>query len=87
MPRAAFFTGCAALLLAGCAATSETVELKPTETVTTPATVAADPEPVRDTRADLRSTVAAAGDIMLGTDFPENRLADDDGARLAKPRA
>ena len=27
-------------------------------------------------------TVAAGGDIMLGTDFPENRLADDDGASL-----
>jgi hypothetical protein len=24
-------------------------------------------------------TVAAVGDIMLGTDFPDNRLADDDG--------
>jgi hypothetical protein len=27
-------------------------------------------------------TVAAGGDIMLGTDFPENRLPDDDGASL-----
>ena len=27
-------------------------------------------------------TVAAVGDIMLGTDFPEHRLADDDGASL-----
>ncbi|UCC14086.1 MAG: CapA family protein [Gammaproteobacteria bacterium] len=27
-------------------------------------------------------TVAAAGDIMLGTDFPQNRLADDDGVSL-----
>jgi hypothetical protein len=26
--------------------------------------------------------VAAVGDIMLGTDYPENRLADDDGASL-----
>ncbi len=26
--------------------------------------------------------VAAVGDIMLGTDFPKNRLADDDGASL-----
>jgi len=28
----------------------------------------------------MRVTLAATGDIMLGTDFPENRLADDDGA-------
>lgn len=27
-------------------------------------------------------TVAAVGDIMLGTDFPENRLPDDDGHSL-----
>lgn len=27
-------------------------------------------------------TIAAVGDIMLGTDFPENRLPDDDGASL-----
>jgi len=31
-------------------------------------------------REQLRFVVAAAGDIMLGTDYPENRLADDDGA-------
>ena len=29
-----------------------------------------------------RITVAAAGDIMLGTDYPNNHLADDDGASL-----
>ena len=28
----------------------------------------------------MRVSLAAVGDIMLGTDFPENRLADDDGA-------
>lgn len=35
--------------------------------------------PVADTKG-LR--IAAVGDIMLGTDFPENHLADDDGASL-----
>jgi len=34
------------------------------------------PEPVRDTR---RITIAAVGDMMLGTDYPENILPDDDG--------
>jgi poly-gamma-glutamate capsule biosynthesis protein CapA/YwtB (metallophosphatase superfamily) len=29
--------------------------------------------------ASMRITVAGAGDIMLGTDFPENHLPDDDG--------
>ena len=27
----------------------------------------------------MRVTIAAVGDLMLGTDFPENRLPDDDG--------
>jgi hypothetical protein len=30
-------------------------------------------------RACLKITVASAGDMMLGTDFPENHLPDDDG--------
>ena len=29
--------------------------------------------------ASMRITIAGAGDIMLGTDFPENHLPDDDG--------
>ena len=31
-------------------------------------------------------TLAAVGDIMLGTDFPENILPDDDGVRLPRCR-
>jgi poly-gamma-glutamate capsule biosynthesis protein CapA/YwtB (metallophosphatase superfamily) len=34
------------------------------------------PEP---DRSQMRITVAAVGDMMLGTDYPENRLPDDDG--------
>ena len=34
------------------------------------------PEPPVDTR---RITIAAVGDMMLGTDYPENILPDDDG--------
>ena len=34
------------------------------------------PEPPADTR---RITIAAVGDMMLGTDYPENILPDDDG--------
>ncbi len=36
-------------------------------------------QPERDL-STLRLSVAAVGDIMLGTDFPEDRLAEDDGA-------
>lgn len=67
-----------ALLVAGCAVTPQTSEpaapavMKQPEPVAQPA-----PVPVIDNR---RFTIAAVGDIMLGTDFPENRLADDDGA-------
>lgn len=32
-------------------------------------------------------SVAAVGDIMLGTDFPENHLADDDGVSLLEEAA
>ncbi len=32
-------------------------------------------------------TIAAVGDIMLGTDFPKNHLPDDDGASLLAPMA
>lgn len=38
------------------------------------------PAPRAPDYAALRVTVAAVGDIMLGTDYPEHRLADDDGA-------
>ena len=41
-----------------------------------------EPEPATDAadRARARITVAAVGDMMLGTDYPENHLPDDDGA-------
>ena len=40
-----------------------------------------------DAPAPRPLVVAAVGDVMLGTDFPENRLADDDGASLLAPAA
>ena len=66
-----------ALLAAGCATVPE--QPAPAEPAALPAepATAALTDSVRD---GLRFTVAAVGDIMLGTDFPENRLADDDGA-------
>jgi hypothetical protein len=44
-------------------------------TVVTPAPV---PQPAADS-SHKRITLAAVGDMMLGTDFPENHLPDDDG--------
>ncbi|MEL7312081.1 MAG: CapA family protein [Pseudomonadota bacterium] len=35
-------------------------------------------EPERPDPETLRLTIAAAGDMMLGTDYPDNRLPDDD---------
>lgn len=40
----------------------------------------ADPAPPpRPKPAPMQLTIAAVGDMMLGTDYPENRLPDDDG--------
>jgi hypothetical protein len=66
--------------VAGCAAPP------PPEPVTTPDPVpvvpAAEPAPVPPPAPDQshkRITIAAVGDMMLGTDYPENHLPDDDG--------
>ncbi len=74
-----------ALVLSGCATGPEPV---PEET----AEIAAPqgPELVAETvdeiaarelaaKKEVRVTVAAVGDMMLGTDYPDNRLPDDDG--------
>ena len=79
---------CAALLVAGCAAEPPTAG--PEEPVTTvPAEVAPEevqPEPRRTEvprslprKSPRTFTVASVGDMMLGTDYPENHLPDDDG--------
>ncbi len=72
----------ALLVLAGCASAPPAPEPGPSaapETVAEPepAPPAPPPEPAR---RDLRITFAAVGDMMLGTDYPENHLPDDDAA-------
>ena len=66
-----------ALVLTGCASA-------PTERTTAPVEAATPTEePVAEITPDyaaMRITIAGTGDIMLGTDFPENHLPDDDGA-------
>ncbi len=72
------------LLLAACAATPPPTPEEPVvgaplearpDTEPTPEP-APPPQPDKSTR---RITIAAVGDMMLGTDFPENHLPDDDG--------
>jgi len=80
------------LLVSACNSTTVTA---PAAERQVPATASAPPAPVRTaepqaapqrtstTKPDLRLLrVAMVGDIMLGTDFPESRLAADDGASL-----
>jgi poly-gamma-glutamate capsule biosynthesis protein CapA/YwtB (metallophosphatase superfamily) len=49
----------------------------------------AQPAPAADAGSEdpVTVAVAAVGDIMLGTDYPEHRLADDDGASLLQDPA
>ena len=65
-------------MLAACATTAPPPEApEPATTATPPPAVPAEPaEPVRP-RTQI--SIAAVGDMMIGTDFPENHLPDDDG--------
>jgi poly-gamma-glutamate capsule biosynthesis protein CapA/YwtB (metallophosphatase superfamily) len=62
-------------LLAGCAGTPPTAP--PPAAPGTPPPATAAPQVPPPTHPGL--TLAAVGDMMLGTDFPENTLPDDDG--------
>ena len=68
-------------LLGACAAPTPLPAPEPVEPEPAPVVEPA-PEPVIEPEPDkseLRITIAAVGDMMLGTDFPDNRLPDDDG--------
>ena len=78
--------GALVLVIAGCSRSLETTEPVVDIPIDKPAIETAhEPEPSAEQLAIQRSaelacariTVAAAGDIMLGTDFPEDRLATD----------
>ena len=69
----------AALLLAACAAPPP---MQPDKTTAPEPVEAADPPPPVPPEPDMsrfRISIAAVGDMMLGTDYPENHLPDDDG--------
>jgi len=54
---------------------TERVEAAPPQSVLPP-----EPEPKpRPDKSAFRVSIAAVGDMMIGTDFPENHLPDDDG--------
>lgn len=70
--------------LAGCAAAPppaappEAPPAQPQSPPAEPAAPAAPPPPPEPDLSALRVTVATVGDMMIGTDFPDNRLPDDD---------
>jgi len=68
---------CGALLLAACATAPPPLPDITDEPPPPAPEPVAPPEPDKSTQ---RITIAAVGDMMLGTDFPENHLPDDDGA-------
>lgn len=73
------------LMLAGCSTTAPPEPTMPPAappTVSEPAPEAAPdpaPQPEVSDRSSQRLRIAAVGDMMLGTDYPENHLPDDDG--------
>ena len=69
------------LILAGCAPRSELANFEPVvEQAQTDASDTANAISISlPDYAAMRIQVAGVGDIMLGTDFPENHLPDDDG--------
>ena len=75
VPRARILAGAASLvLLAGCATQPTAVPPPPAAPAPAAPRTPAIPPP-----AHPGLTLAAVGDMMLGTDFPENILPDDDG--------
>ena len=70
----------AVLLISACATAPESktpqLEEESIEVISDTVPVPAAPS---EHKAEIRLTIAAVGDMMLGTDYPENHLPDDDG--------
>ena len=75
----------AALLLLAACATSPAPDAQPAdEAVPAPETLettaqAESPLPPAPDKSNLRLSIASVGDMMIGTDYPQNHLPDDDG--------
>jgi len=82
----------AALLLAGCSGSPPAPNTTATEERTPPqeqseapvATATERPAPPVAPATTRRLSVASVGDIMIGTDYPENHLPDDDGVSFLR---
>ena len=77
-----YFAGIvAALLLSACASTPVPQPLP--ESADTPAQAepqaAVELPPPQPSKEDMRISIASVGDMMIGTDYPQNHLPDDDG--------
>lgn len=71
-------------IIAACSTTPPTTPSAPAkESIPAPPEPpAAASAPEKPARPDITLSIAAVGDMMLGTDYPENRLPDDDGRRF-----
>src|SRR5437870_3560224 len=76
--RRALVAGCALVIwLAGCATRAPHAPVSPP--------LPAAPRPASSLPTHPGLTIAAVGDIMMGTDYPENILPDDDGVSFLEP--
>jgi hypothetical protein len=71
------------LLAAGCTMVTEVApevipEPEPVDSSPTPAPLP-EPIPPPPDKSTLRISIASVGDMMIGTDYPQNHLPDDDG--------
>ena len=84
-----FLTVFAAATLCACASSPPSNYEAETQAAADPVTPAAQPAPVAEPaappappkppKAPARISIAAVGDMMIGTDYPKNHLPDDDG--------
>ncbi len=69
----------ALLLIAACASAPEPEPVPEPVVEPVQAPPPPPPPPREPDKSELRISIAAVGDMMIGTDYPENHLPDDDG--------
>jgi len=80
---ALLFAACTAAPTAPAPAPNPVPDATP-ETAPEPVVTAPPPAPPVPDLSKMRVSIAAVGDMMIGTDFPENHLPDDDGVGFLK---
>ncbi len=80
--RRASICGASLLALAACVSTPPPAPPQPPEPapVPSPPAPAAEPPAAEPDKSLMRISIASVGDMMIGTDYPQNHLPDDDGA-------